>query len=86
MKLQAAKAQDKAARQARKTEVAWRAEQYSPAKLKATEAKEATEAQEDAKLAASEAEAEAIANATQEVNPQAATREEQAASADRRKA
>ena len=66
--LQAAKAKEEAARQAREAEAARRAEMSSVAKRKAMETKETAAAQEDAKLKASEAEAEAIANATQGAN------------------
>ena len=59
-------------RHAREAEAARRAKQSFSAKRKATEAKEAAKTQEVAKLAASDAEAGAIAKATQEVNVQSA--------------
>ena len=74
-KLQAAKAKEEAARQAREAEAARRAEQSPATKLNVTEAKEAAKAQEDAKLKAYEAEAAAIANATQEINARALTQQ-----------
>ena len=72
MKFQAPQARAEAARQARETDAAKRAEQSFAAKRKAMEAQKAAEAQVDAKLKASKAEAEAKANAIQEANAQAA--------------
>ena len=80
MKLQAAKAKEEAARHAREAEAARLAEQSSAAKSKATEAKEAAKTQGDSKLAASEAEAGAIAIVIQKVNARSAAQKAEAPS------
>ncbi len=67
-KAKAKAAEEEAARKAQEAERARREEQSSAAKRKAAEAKEAAKTQELAELAASEAEAEALAKAIQDVD------------------
>jgi hypothetical protein len=81
----ATKAKAEADRLALDAETARRAKQSSAAKLQAAEARKAAQAKEDAKLAASKAETEAIANAIQEAIAQDITRDEQDGFANRPK-